>query len=318
MKYYAGIDLGGTFVKCGIVDGNGKIIAKDKIPTGAEREYTLIARDMAELAVGLAAKSGVKIEAVGIGAPGTIDSENGVVVYSNNIKWKNVPLAAEMSRLMSIATAMTNDANAAALGESYAGAGRNYKSSVFITLGTGVGGGIVLDGKLYEGGRSAGAEIGHILVKPNGRRCTCGRRGCLEAYASASALVRSTKRAMLRDRSSALWRLVCGDVSRVDGKTAFDGMAAGDPAATRVVDEYIGYLADGIADIVNVLRPDVVLIGGGVSAQGETLLGPLRERVRRDVFGGMDYAETKILAASLGNDAGIIGAARLAMIKSAE
>lgn len=313
MKYYAGIDLGGTFIKCGIVDDGGNIIAKDKIPTGATRPYDEIAADMARLAAGLAARVGVTISACGVGAPGTIDSERGVVVYSNNIRWSDVPLAFALERHIGLPIAMTNDANAAALGESFAGAGKKYSSIVFVTLGTGVGGGIVLDGKLFEGGRSAGAEIGHMLLKLGGRRCTCGRRGCLEAYASANALVAQTVRAMWRNRDSAMWQIVGGDISAVDGKTAFDGMKMGDSVASAVVDKYIGYVAEGIINIVNVFRPDAVLLGGGVCAQGETLCAPLRKKVGEATFGGMEYAPVDIVTAALGNDAGIVGAARLAM-----
>ena len=313
MKYYAGIDLGGTFIKCGIVDSNGILLVKDKIPTGSERPYKEIAADMARLALSLAEKAKVKLEAAGIGSPGTIDSENGVVVYSNNIKWQNVPLARAVSEELKLPVYMTNDANAAALGESYVGAGRDFNNTVFVTIGTGVGGGIVLGGKLYEGGRSAGAEIGHILLRINGKKCTCGRRGCLEAYASATALIKQTRAAMQKHPESVMWKLCDGNIENADGKTAFDGMRLNDPTAKRVVDRYIRYLAEGITDICNVFRPDAVLLGGGVCAEGDTLLKPIESIVSRSVFGGMDYASVKILKASLGNDAGIFGAARLAM-----
>lgn len=313
MKYYAGIDLGGTYIKCGIVNTVGEIIIKDKIPTKSERPYEEIARDMAELALSLAERTKVALEAVGIGSPGTIDSENGVVVYSNNIKWKNVPLGKAVGDAAKLPVYITNDANAAALGESYAGAGREFGNIVFITLGTGVGGGIVLGGKLYEGGHSAGAELGHTVIRMNGKRCTCGRRGCLEAYASATALIEQTRAAMQKHPESVMWKLCDGNIENADGKTAFDGMRLNDPTAKRVVDRYIRYLAEGITDICNVFRPDAVLLGGGVCAEGDTLLKPLESIVSRSVFGGMDYAPVKILKASLGNDAGIFGAARLAM-----
>ncbi len=315
MKYFAGIDLGGTFVKCGIVSENGELVIKDKIPTGAQRPYAQIAEDMAELVRSLAQRAGVNVAAAGIGSPGTIDSANGVVVYSNNIKWENVPIAGEIAKRLGVPVFMTNDANAAALGESYAGAGKKYKTSVFVTLGTGVGGGIVLDGSLYEGGRSAGAEIGHMLIKLNGERCTCGRRGCLEAYASATALIKQTKRAMNRAKNSVMWDICGGQLKNVDGKTAFDGMRAGDEAAAKAVNTYIGYLAEGLINICNIFRPDAILLGGGICAEGEALLQPLKERVSAAVFGGMNYAPVEILTASLGNDAGVYGAARLAMVK---
>lgn len=313
MKYYAGIDLGGTFIKCGIFNSDGGLIVKDKIPTGSERPYAEIAADMAKLALALADRAGVKIEAVGIGSPGTVDSKNGIIVYSNNIKWENVPLGKAVGEIVKLPVFITNDANAAALGESYMGAGKNFKNIVFVTLGTGVGGGIVLDGKLYEGGYSAGAEIGHTLIRMNGEKCTCGRRGCLEAYASATALINQTKAAMKKHPDSVMWR-ICGGVSEnADGKTAFDGMREGDMAATKVVKNYIRYLAEGITSLCNIFRPDAILLGGGICAEGETLLKPLKRFVDRNIFGGVAYAPVKILTATLGNDAGIYGAAKLAM-----
>ena len=192
MKYYAGLDLGGTFVKGGIVDETGAIVRADKIPTGKDRPYGEIAADMAGLVRKIAADANVSmsdVAAVGIGSPGTIDSKNGVIYYSNNIAWNNVPLCAEIEKNLGIRAFVTNDANAAALGEAWCGAGRKYGSIVFITLGTGVGGGVIIDGKLFQGFRSAGAELGHVVIRMGGAQCTCGRKGCFEAYASASALI---------------------------------------------------------------------------------------------------------------------------------
>ncbi|MBD5631626.1 MAG: ROK family protein [Clostridia bacterium] len=313
MKYYAGIDLGGTYIKCGIVSADGQLIIKDKIPTGSERPYIEIAEDMAKLVKSLEAKSGVTVEAVGIGSPGTVNSKKGIIVYSNNIEWENVPLGDCIGNMLQIPVFITNDANAAALGESYMGAGKKFNSIVLITLGTGVGGGIVLDGKLYEGGYSAGAELGHTVIRMKGEKCTCGRRGCFEAYASATALINSTKAAMKKNPESLMWHICGGVIDNVDGKTPFDAMQQGDKAAKKVVNEYVRYLGEGITNVCNVFRPDAVLLGGGVCAQGETLLKPLRKYVKRNIFGGVAYAPVKILTATLGNDAGIYGAARLAM-----
>lgn len=313
-KYYAGIDLGGTFIKCGLVDEGGRVAIKEKIPTGKERPYKEIAGDMAACVRRLMKKAGAsQLAAAGIGSPGTIDSENGTIVYSNNIDWKDVPLGGALEAALGVPTFVTNDANAAALGESFCGAGAKYKSTVFITLGTGVGGGIVLEGKLFEGGRSAGAEIGHTVIRFGGEKCTCGRRGCFEAYASATALIRQTKAAMKKHPESALWKLCGGDPEMVDGKTAFDGMKAGDRYATKVVKDYIGYLAEGVTNLANVFRPDAILLGGGVCAEGDTLLKPLKEKVEQLIYGGEEYAPVEILIASLGNDAGLCGAAKYAM-----
>lgn len=315
MKYYAGIDLGGTFIKCGIVDEKGHIVIKDKIPTGRERHYREIAADMAACVRGLAEKAGIEFSMLGgagIGSPGTVDSKNGVIVYSNNIDWKDVPLGGAAEEALGLPTFVANDANAAALGESFCGAGSKYGSIVFVTLGTGVGGGIVIDGKLFEGNRSAGAEIGHSVIRMGGEKCTCGRKGCFEAYASATALIRQTREAMKAHPDSALWR-ICGDLNAVDGKTAFDGMRQGDGYATKVVEDYICYLAEGVTNLANVFRPEAILLGGGVCAEGDALLEPLKRKVAELIYGGEDYAPVEILVASLGNDAGLCGAAKYAM-----
>ena len=311
-KYYAGIDIGGTFVKLGIVDEEGNLLIKDQIPTGKERPYTEVAASIAESVANLAQKLGLKLDGAGMGAPGMIDSENGTIIYSNNFGWKDVPLCEEIAGRLGVPVKLTNDANAAALGEAYCGAGKGYRSTVLITLGTGVGGGIIIDGKLFEGGRSAGAELGHTVIRYGGEKCTCGRKGCFEAYASATALIRQTKCAMQKHTESALWQ-ICPDLESVNGKTAFDGMRAGDKTAKKVIKDYIAYLAAGIVNMANIFRPDAILLGGGICKEGETLLKPLRKHLKRDLYGGTDYAPVAIERASLGNDAGIYGAACLMM-----
>ena len=312
-KYYGGIDLGGTFIKGGIVDEEGNILAKDKVPTGVERPYREVVADMANLIKRLSGQAGVEICGVGVGSPGMIDSGRGVVVYSNNFGWRDVPLVAELKKYFTVPVKVTNDANAAALGESFCGAGKEYASMVLVTLGTGVGSGIVIDNRLFEGNGSAGAELGHMVIRAGGEQCTCGRRGCFEAYASATALIRQTKRAMERDKESKMWQICGGELSSVDGKTAFDGMRAGDRTATEVVEEYVSGLATGIINIANIFRPEAILLGGGICKEGETLLKPLKKHISRELFGGEENAPVELAAATLGNDAGICGAARLAM-----
>ena len=315
MEFYAGIDLGGTFIKCGIVDESGNILCKDKIPTGRDRNYIEIAADMANLALNTAKRAGVDISAVGIGSPGTVDSENGIIVYSNNIRWDNVPLGKTLQNILHKPVFVTNDANAAALGESVCGAGKDYRSLILITLGTGIGGGIVLDGKLYEGYRSAGAEIGHEVIRLGGEKCTCGRRGCFEAYASATALIRQTKRAMGRHPESKMWE-ICENLSQVDGRTIFQAARQGDDTAKAVLKKYIGYLAAGITNLANAFRPEIILLGGGICEEREMLIEPLTAILQKEQFGGSGYAPVKLGVAALKNDAGICGAAEFAKRKS--
>lgn len=245
MEYYAGIDLGGTNIKCGIVDETGTVIKYESIPTNREKGFSDVVSTMAELVKKLSKAVSGRVKAVGVGAPGTIDGENGVVVYSNNLAWEKVPLAAELGNELHLPVRITNDANAAAYGEYLCGAGKEYRSIVMLTLGTGVGSGIVIDGKLFEGNRGAGAELGHEVIRFGGEKCTCGRCGCFEAYASATALIRQTKRAMEHHVESIMWKLCSADINNVNGRTAFDGMRSGDKTAKKVVDSYINYLSVG-------------------------------------------------------------------------
>ena len=311
MKAYIGIDLGGTYIKYGLVNETGEIIEKGKVltPTGCGYAETV---EVIMSAVRGLAKSGAPIGGLGIGAPGIVDGEKGIVRTSGNLGWENKPLAEDLSAKLSIPVTLANDANAAAYGEYACGAGKEHRSVVLLTLGTGVGSGIVLNGKLFEGNEGAGAELGHEVIRFGGEKCACGRRGCFEAYASATALIRQTKRAMEKDGQSKLWRLCCGNIESINGKTAFDGANEGDKTAKRVVNNYLRYLSEGLANIANTFRPEVILIGGGISAQGETLTKPLQKRLDKLMLGHGKYAPVKILAASLGNDAGLVGAAMLA------
>lgn len=316
MKYYAGIDLGGTFIKCALIDSDGNVVVKDKIPTQKERGADKIILDMANLVMDLQNRVGVKVSAIGVGSPGSIDSENGIVIYNNNIGWKNVDLAGKIKNLTGVPAFVANDANVAALGEQFYGSGKNYQNVVFITLGTGVGGGIIIDGKLFEGYKSVGAEIGHAVIKMGGELCSCGRKGCFEAYASATALIRQTKSAMLKNSDSLLWKVVDGDIDKVDGKTAFDGLRLGDKTAIKVVNNYVKYLSEGVLNLCNEFRPEAVILGGGICAEGELLFKPLKKLVLKHIYGGVSYAPIEILTASLGNDAGFYGAVRLAQMRS--
>ncbi len=312
-KKILGIDLGGTFIKGGVIDPLGKIITDDKIPTECGKGAEAVAENIAYLSKRLMSDAKITCEdvsGIGIGVPGMIDSERGVVVVSENLKMYNFEIRDRVEKLTGLTVKIVNDANAAALGEARFGCGKNYKTSVLFTLGTGVGGGIVIDKKLYLGNCSAAAELGHSVIVAGGERCSCGRRGCLEAYASATALIRETKKAMQQNSASLMWGI--GSIEAVDGKTAFDYYKK-DAAAQKVVDEYIEKLAVGIVNIANELRPEAVIIGGGVSAQGKSLTEPLQRMVDTEIYGQKSGPQVEILIAELGNRAGILGAAALWM-----
>lgn len=314
MRYRIGIDLGGTNIKAGLVDEKDRILLEKRIPTDAERTADEIIGDMAKLVQGLLCESAAAvgdIAGVGIGSPGTIDADTGMVLYSNNVNWENVPLGPILSDMLSLSVKVANDANCAALGEMKAGAARGCRSFVLITLGTGVGFGIVIDGKVFDGAQAGGAELGHTSLISGGELCSCGRRGCLEAYASATALIRDTRRAAERSRASAIWEFCGGDLLNVSGKTAFDAAEAGDQAAQRVVEEYIRYLGEGIVNVVNIFRPELVLISGGLCGQGARLTEPLQAYADRYCFAGRRGFIPKIAIAELENSAGILGAAAL-------
>ena len=313
--YYFGIDLGGTNVAAAAVDQAGTILGKASLPTprGAER----VAGQMAAAVEAAAQAAGVTVagaEAVGVGSPGAIDPENGVVDFWANLDFENVPLAAMVGERLGKPVYLENDANAAALGEYAAGAGKGSQSLVLVTLGTGVGSGAVLGGKLYTGFNYAGLEAGHMVIEHGGRPCTCGRRGCFEAYCSATALIKRTREAMEADPNSLLWKLA-GSLEAVNGRTPFDAAAQGDAAAGKVIDEYVDYLGCGIASLVNLFQPEVVCIGGGPSAQGETLMAPVRYILNREDYARNNLHRTRLVRASLGNDAGIIGAALLPLFR---
>ena len=310
-KYYIGIDLGGTFIKGGIVDDEGRILVSDKIPTESEYGGGRVAMNIAKLCKMLLDKANMSesdVEGIGMGVPGMIDSKNGVVIYSNNLRWENFEIAKEVSTLTGLPVKIANDANVAALGETKFGVGKEYDNTILITLGTGVGGGIVLDGKLFEGNRGAGAELGHAVIVAGGEQCTCGRKGCLEAYASATALIRDTKRAMQKNQDSKMWEI--GSLDDVTGKTAFDYYAV-DQAAKAVVDNYIEKLGVGLTNLANEFRPQAIILGGGVCAQGDSLLKPLQAFLNKEIFAGERGPQVQLHIATLGNSAGLLGAAAL-------
>ena len=311
--YYIGIDLGGTNIAAGLVNEDCKILYKESIPTRASRPAAEIAADMAALSRSVAQKAGVELSDVawiGIGSPGSIDRANGVILYANNINFLKTPLAALIREHWDIPVYIDNDANAAALGEAFAGAAKGCNDAIMVTLGTGVGGGIIIDKKIYSGFNSNGAELGHTVIVANGRPCSCGRKGCWEAYASVTGLIADTKAAMEAHPESMMWELENGSIADISGKTAFIAAKKGDKVAQEVVAQYLDYVAIGITNLVNTFQPEVLCIGGAISKEGEYLLAPVRKFVERERY--TRYCEqTELKIAALGNDAGIIGAAML-------
>ena len=317
--YYIGVDLGGTNIAIGIVNEKYEIVKKGSTPTKPERGADAIVADMASLSRKLLSELNLTLDDVeyaGIATPGTANSDTGVVEYANNIPFNHYPLASKLSSLLDGKPVyIENDANAAAKAEAMAGVAAGEPFSVMITLGTGVGGGIVIGGKVYSGFNYAGAELGHIVIEKGGRPCSCGRRGCWEAYSSATGLVNITKDRILdarrAGRATVMDEMIGGDLEKVSARTAFTAMKAGDAVAAEVVDEYISYLACGIVNIINIFQPNVLSIGGGVCNEGDYLMKPLLEKVWGETYSREGTPKTKIMIAKLGNDAGIIGAAVL-------
>lgn len=294
-----GIDIGGTDIKIGLVDVNQKLLASKVIPMETKKEPEQVVQRIGTEVLELMENLGIAMDqciGAGVGVPGTIDRKKGIVVYSNNIQWEQVPLVKLLAEYLPVPIRIANDADCAALGETAAGAAKDYQDVVMLTLGTGVGGSIVLDGKIFEGRKIGGSELGHMVIVEDGEVCTCGRRGCLEAYASATAL------------KKAAWKAL-GE--RMEPEEIFLRAQKGEKAAEELVEEYLQKLATGVVNIVNIFRPQILLLGGGLSKQGDLLLNPIREAVRKKCFGG-NYGEIpEIEIAALGNQSGMIGAANL-------
>ena len=314
MNYYLGIDLGGTNIAAGVVDENYRLIEKVSIPTGGSRPFEEVVADMARAARMAAEKAGMREEefsSLGVGTPSSENPKTGLVAHVNNMGWHNAPLRAELAKHTALPLYINNDADCAALGEVLGGAAREYENALMITLGTGVGGGVILNKRIFTGADKMGCEPGHTMLVMDGVRCTCGKKGCFESYGSATALIRQTKEAMAEHPESLIAALCSGDENRINGKTVFDAAKQGDRVALAVVDRYTSYLAAGIGSLVTLFRPQVVIMGGGISAQGAYLLDPLNEKMADTVFAAAEIGRPKAILAQLGNDAGIIGAAML-------
>lgn len=319
MAYYIGVDVGGTNIACGIVDENMNIVARSKVKTnprgrdGESPEYAEILEEIKNAVRQAGDEAGIAPSAaysIGIGCPGTCNNEKGVVEYANNLRFNYSPLKADMESEFKIPVYLENDANAAAFGEYSAGAARGSKNAVVITLGTGVGCGIIIDGRIYRGSNFAGGELGHMVIVMDGLPCTCGRRGCFEAYCSATGLIHMTTQASELNPESIMTKMILED-GKVSARTAYKAFKQGDPVGRAVTEQYVKYLACGIANTINIFQPDILCIGGGVCNEGDTLLVPLKAAVAEQVYTKNSEKNTEIVICSLGNDAGIIGASML-------
>lgn len=312
MEYRIGIDLGGTNVVVGVVDENKKVIARANTKTQPNRMLDDIVHDIVECVQTAARKAGIAVTdcvSVGIGAPGFCKSDEGLVVFANNLGWRNVPICDELRQELGCPVHLSNDANCAAFGEAIAGAAKGLHNVVMITIGTGLGSGIIVDGKILEGSVGAAAELGHTVLVMDGEPCSCGRRGCFEAYASASALLKQRHRAELEHPETTMKRFV-----PEDARAPFLSAKEGDPTAIAVRDQYIRYLGEGICSAICIFAPEVVLLGGGVSNAGDELIVPLNRHIQQEHFGGRRIPACEVKKAALGGDAGVIGAAFLGTV----
>lgn len=313
---YLGIDIGGMSIKAGVVDKDGYLLMKDSVKTRAlEGGAPVFIEDVKNLITKMferAEEQDLKIISIGFGVPGLVNPVEGRIDYMANLKLENINLRKEL-RMFNVPIYISNDANVACLGEAKFGAARGFGNVILLTLGTGVGGGVLIDGKLFEGVEGKGAELGHMTLIVSGEQCGCGRKGCFEAYASASALLRLTRNEMLSNTSSLMWEYCHGNIDEVNGLTSFECAKKGDESANRVVDLYVKYLSEGILSYCNIFRPNLILLGGGVSNQGDYLINKIKEYCEKFNYGYKRAPIVEIKVAALKNDAGIIGAAALGM-----
>lgn len=316
MKYRIGIDLGGTNIAVGIVNEAYQMIAKTSTPTKRERSAQEIIADMVRMVYALLKEKNLSMEdiiVIGLGVPGIANKETNTIEYANNLAFEDVPFATILSKQLNKRIFFDNDGNAAAWGEFLAGVGKdtNSESLAAITLGTGVGGGLIMNGEIFQGTNYGAAEFGHMVIDCNGLLCSCGRIGCLEAYASATALVEQTKCAMNQNSSSVLWEFSNHNLEQVDGKLLFEAVRLSDITANQIMNQYVQYLSIGVINIINMFQPDILCIGGGISNAGDIIMNPLNKIVQQKIYTRNSKKQTNLCIAKLNNDAGIIGAAFL-------
>lgn len=310
--YKIGVDVGGMSIKIGLVDNFGKIITKSVVET--KKDCNLAIDDICFAIKNILENQKISftdLKGIGIGLPGAVNSKTGIVDFLPNIGWGKIDLVSLVKKHFDKKVCIANDANAAILGEYKYGVAKNYDSVVMFTLGTGVGGGVIIDGKIFEGEECRGTELGHVTLILDGKECTCGRKGCIERYVSATALIEQTKNAMLKDKTTSMWGFVNGDINKVDGRTAFECAKKSDTLAMNVVDDYVKYLSESILSMLNIFRPKAFVLGGGISEQGSYLIDKVIKYCEQNDYGYKGAPKTQILKASLGNDAGILGAAAL-------
>jgi len=315
MKYFLGIELGVKNINVGVVDQHGKLLRKESIPTKKERPFSEIMKDIADLSLSVLDDEAVDIKNVkyiGIGSPGIPDNEKGTIIKNYTLNFSNTPIREELQKHINLPVYIDNDANCAALAESVAGAAEDISSSVLVRIGTGIGGGIIIHEKIHSGFNSAGAELGHMVIAYGGEPCTCGRKGCWESYASATALIKQTREAAEKDKDSLIYRIVNGDPDQINELTAFEAAKRGDAVARQVVARYIDYLSEGITNLINILMPEAIIIGGEIKHAGDALLKPLMASVHNKIY----CREVKLpdfRIAELGTAAVVVGAAMLGL-----
>jgi glucokinase len=312
-----GVDLGGSLTRAGLAKSCGEIIDMESMPTEGERGPGHVVRGIARMVDDLVERNGVprsSLRGVGIGSPGPLNTKTGVIVNTPNLRWRAVPLRDLVEEAVGVRAVLENDANAAALGEWWKGAGAGVSSLVCFTLGTGVGGGIVIAGDIWHGATDVAGELGHMTIETAGRRCNCGNYGCLEAYASATAISVRAREGIEKGRQSSLKEAVGGELDTITSEIVYEQAVAGDPFCREVMTDTARYLAVGVANMLNIFNPEVVVIGGGVTRAGDVLFRPLAERVRGRAF-PMALEGVRVVPAELGTNAGLIGA--VAVIKKA-
>jgi glucokinase len=317
MKYYVGIELGVKNIVAGILDKNGKMIRRDTVPTNKDRDFEDIIADMCSLVSKMIKNEDIELRSIkyiGVGCPGIIDNLNGIVLKNYTLNFNNAPVRTEIQKHINLPVFVENDANCIAIAEYLLGASYGTTSSLIIKIGVGIGGGIIIDDSIYNGFNFGGTEFGHMVIDYNGRQCTCGRKGCWEQYASASALISQTKKLIEDNPDSILAKMVKGNVSQITELTVFEAAKAGDKEAAKLAGEFIDYFAEGLANIVNILMPEVVVIAGPISKLGNNLVNPLVETLRERIYcREVHLPEFKM--AEMGTAGIVVGAAMLGAFK---